>query len=281
MYRLTLLLALLASVPPCAAQTDSTWINEIRGTLSFSQVGFRKWHDGGVNSLSLGAGISGKATKNSAKTLQEYEARLEFGIVKQDGIELRKSEDLIHLVSSIKFSEISLFGQFRPTITIDFRSQFADGFQYNDKDPTINSVKISGFFSPAISTQSLGLNYPFSNWLEARLGVAAKETIVTIRNLRSRYKVNPDQTFRWQIGSSGLVKLERMIFSNVHIKSTLTLFFAFNQYSPDFIWETFINMKVNSWLQVEANYTAYLDRDLSPSIQQKQALAIGVSFRLL
>jgi len=256
-------------------------MHEMRGTVSFAQVGFWRWHDGGVNSLALGTGINAKSTKPSENTQQEYELRIEFGVVKQDGIELRKSEDLIHFRGSLKFSDISLFGQLNPAITVDFRSQFADGFQYNEKNPAEPALHISGFFSPASSTQSIGLNYAVNRWLEARLGIATKQTVVTIRDLRRRYNVSPDQGFRLQAGSSGLVKLERMIFTNVDIKSTLTLFLAFNQQSPDLIWETFITMKVNSWLQVNADYTAYLDRDLSPYIQQKQSLSIGVSFRFL
>ena len=281
MRRCILLLALLVPAIPCAAQSDSTWTTEARGNISFSQVGFRRWHDGGVNSLALGTTISAKATKASVENQQEHEMRLTFGVVKQGDIELRKSDDLIHFRSAFKFSGISIFSRLSPTITVDFRSQFADGYQYNDKNPMKDRMQISGFFSPAISTQSIGLNYPVKPWLDIRLGIAAKETIVTIRNLRSRYKVSPDQVLRWQAGSAGLINFERTIFTNVHLKSTLTLFLAFNQQSPDSIWETFLTMKVNSWLQVNAEYTAHLDRDLSPYIQQKQSLAVGVSFRLL
>ena len=281
MYRLTLFLTFLVSAAPCFAQSDSTWTTEARGTVSFSQVGFYRWHDGGVSSLALGTGISAKATKTSSKSQQEHEMRLAYGIVKQEGVEIRKSDDLIHARNAFKFSGISLFGQLSPTITLDFRSQFADGFQYNDKDPAKDKVQISGFFSPAIATQSIGLNYPVKRWLDVRLGIAAKETIVAIRDLRSRYKVPLDQAFRWQVGSAGLVNFENTIFPNVHLKSTLTLFLAFNQQSPDSTWETFLTMKVNAWLQVNAEYTAYLDRDLSPYVQQKQSLAVGISFRLL
>lgn len=281
MFRLTLLWVLLVSAFPCLAQSDSTWTGEVQGSVSFTQASFHHWYDGGVSSLALGTGINAKLARTAGENQQEYEIRLEFGVVKQDGIELRKSDDLIHLIGAFKFSGIPISRRLSPAITLDIRSQFANGFQYSSDDPLTNPVQISGFLSPATSTQSLGLDYPAKSWLNLRLGIATKVTTVTIRSLRSRYKVSPDATFRWQMGIAGLFIFDRTIFPNVDLKSTLTLFRAFNQQSPDTIWETLLTMKVNSWLQVNAEYTALFDRDLSPYIQRKQSLAAGISFRIL
>lgn len=281
MHKLTLLFIFLGFSFPCFAQSDSLWTLGVRGTASFSQVGFWHWYEGGISSLALGVGIRAQALRTSDTNQQEHEVRLTFGVVKQDGIGLRKSDDLIHLRNALNFSGISIFGTFNPAIVLDFRTQFADGYQYDEKNLTQDGVRISGFLSPAILTQTVGLNYPASSWLDFGLGVAAKETIVTVRDLRPRYKVSPDQNLRWQVGSSGHIHLERMIFTNVHLKSTLTLFLAFNQQSPDSIWETFLTMKVNSWLQVNAEYTALYDGDLSVYLQRKQSLAIGFLFTLL
>lgn len=263
------------------AQSDSTWSTEVYGTVSVSQVGFWRWYEGGISSLALGTNLSGKATKTSRDVQQEYEARLTFGVVKQDGIELRKSDDLIQLQGAFKFSEISVFGELNPALSVDIRSQFAKGYQYDEKDLTKKGIRISGFLSPAIVTQTIALNYSAKSWLNIRLGMAAKQTIVTIKDLRSRYKVSQDQIIRWQVGSAGHINFERTIFTNVHLKSILTLFLAFNQQSPDSIWETFLTMKVNSWLQVNAEYTALYDRDLATYVQQKQLLTLGVSFKVL
>jgi len=264
-----------------AAQSDSTWTVEAYGAVSFSQVGFWRWHEGGISSLSLGSGFTVKAAKVSKQNQQEYEARLSFGVVKQDGIALRKSDDLIHLRSALNFSGVSIFGELNPALAVDFRSQFAKGYRYNEQDLTSEGERISGFLSPGILTQTIALNYPVESWLAIWLGVAAKQTIVSIQDLRSRYNVPTDQFLRWQIGSAGHINFERTIFTNVHLRSVLTLFLAFNQQSPDSTWETFLTMKVNSWLQVNAEYTALFDRDLSSSVQQKQLFTLGISFRVL
>ncbi len=282
MHKLILFLILVGLAVPCSAQSDSTWATEAHGTVSFNQVGFQRWHDGGINSLALGSGVRFQAAKTSTLNEQEYEVRLAFGVVKQGGVELRKSDDVIHLRGALTFPAIPVFGQLSPALTMDFRSQFASGFQYNDGDSTAEQLQISAFLSPAIFTQSVGLDYPIQSWLDVRIGIANKETIVTMRELRGRYKVAPDKILRWQFGSSGRVHFERTIFTNVHLKSTLTLFLAFNQQSPpDTIWETLVTMDVNSWLRVNAEYTARYDQDLSSYIQQKQSLAVGVSFKLL
>jgi len=280
-YKLTLLFVVLGFAFPCYGQQDSSWTLGVQGTTSFSQVGFWRWYEGGISSLSLGVGISAQALKKSGANQQDHAIRLAFGVVRQDGIGVRKSDDLIHLRNALDFSGISIFGALNPAIVFDFRTQFADGYQYDEKDPTQDGVRISGFLSPAIWTQTVGLHYHLNTWLDFGLGIAAKETIVTVRNLRPRYKVDPDQILRWQVGSSGYIHFDRMIFTNVHLKSTLTLFLAFNQQSPDSIWETFLTMKVNSWLQVNAEYTALYDRDLSMYVQRKQSMAIGFLFNFL
>ncbi len=278
---LTLIIICLASVVNTVAQSNSTWSAEAYGKVSFSQVGFWRWYEGGISSLALGSSFNVKASKISGQNQQEYEARLAFGVVKQDAIELRKSDDLILLQGAFNFSNISIFGELNPALAVDFRSQFAKGYQYNETDLTIEGERISGFLSPGILTQTIALNYPVRDWLNIRLGIAAKQTIVTIQELRSRYKVSTDHPLRWQVGSAGYINFERAIFTNVHLRSILTLFLAFNQQSPDSTWETFLTMKVNSWLQVNAEYTALYDRDLAPYVQQKQLFTLGVLFRVL
>lgn len=281
MLRLSTCLILLGVALPCSAQSDSTWVTQARGVISFSQVGFQRWHDGGISSFTLGAGIRAQAEKSVGENHQSHELRLTFGVVKQGTLDLRKSDDLIHLRSAFTFHGVPVLGRLSPAVTMDARSQFADGFEYNKEDADLAAEWISGFLSPATLTQSLGLDYAANHWLNLRLGIAAKETIVIHRSLRSRYNLSQEKALRWQMGISGLFIFERTLFANVDVTSTLTLFLAFNQPSPDTIWETLLSMKVNSWLQVNMEYTALYDRDLSPYIQQKQSLAVGVSFKLL
>ena len=281
MNRLLLFLILSGATLPCFAQSDSTWVTEVQGTISFTQIGFQRWHDGGVSSYALDTGIHAQAKGNVGWSRREHEMRLAFGVVKQGDVALRKSEDLIHIRTAFSFSEVPIFGRLSPVIDLDLRTQFARGYQYTEKDPVLGFPQISGFLSPAIFTQSLGLDYPAQPWLNLRLGVAVKETIVTIRSLRNRYKVPLDRAFRWQRGISGYFSFERTIFPNVDMQSNLTLFLAFDQQSPDTMWETLLTMKVNTWLQVNAEYTLLYDRDLSPHIQQKQSLSVGVSFKIL
>lgn len=279
--RLLLCLILIGVTLPCFAQSDSIWVTEAQGTISFTQVGFQRWHDGGISSYALGTGIRTKTEGNVGGSRQGYEVRLLFGVVKQGDVALRKSDDLIHIRTAFSFPGMPIFGRLSPVVDLDLRSQFANGYQYTEMDSILGTPQISGFLSPAIFTQSLGLDYPVQPWLNLRLGVAAKETIVTIRSLRSRYKVPLDTAFRWQMGIAGLFSFERTILPNVDLQSSLTLFLAFNQQSPDSIWETLLTMKVNTWLQINTEYTALYDRDLSPYIQQKQSLSVGVSFKIL
>ena len=271
---------------PATAQEeppDSTWQTEATAKLSVTQAGFFRWHDGGVSALAISTGINATSERVTRSFEQSHELRLAYGLVKQNGVTLRKAEDVMHVRSSFALREIPSLGAFDPVLTLDFRSQFTDGFKYDPPDESDGSEpRISSFLSPAIFTQSAGLNIAPWSWINIRFGVAAKETLVKIRSLRSRYNVRSDALVRWEAGLNVLFLVDQEIFNNVHLKHSLSLFAAFNQSSlPDLISETLVTMTVNRWLQVNLEYTALLDRDVSKSLQMKEVVSLGFALNLL
>ena len=279
----SLFLVSLGLVHPTVAQTDSTWHADATGKMAFTQAGFYRWHDGGTSSLALSAGLTAEFTRSGINVKQSHAFRLAYGVVKQNASSLRKAEDLLHIRSAFTLLAGSFDGRFQPAVTVDFRSQFADGFAYNAPRPEgTPAPRISAFLSPATLTQSLGLNYEAVPWAQLRSGLAAKETIVAERKLRPRYKVQENQSVRWEAGLSGLILIDTGLFTNVHMKHSLQVFASFNQVgAPDLLSETLITMKVNRWLQVNAEYTAQLDRDVSRSVQMKELISLAFAVSLL
>ena len=272
---LALPLSVLGQVP------DSTWQTEASGRISFSQVGFYRWHDGGISSLALSTGVGAEASRRSRSVKQSHAMRLAYGIVKQNDLELRKAEDLIHLRTTIEFLSGSFAGSFHPVLTVDIRSQFARGFKYDAKDEKPPTV-ISDFLSPATLLQSLGAYHEPAPWITLHAGLASKQTVVLNENLRDRYKVKQSSLLRAEVGMSGLIWIDAEPFTNVHLAHSLSLFAAFKAADkPDFVSETLITMRVNKWLQINAEYTAQLDRDVSRAVQMKEIVSLGLTFNLL
>jgi len=284
-----LVLAAVLGASPLMAQApspDSTaWATEVIGQLAASQAGFQNWQEGGVNTLALSSGLKGKATKTSHRWEQTHEMRLSFGVVKQDTLDVRKAEDLIQLRATLKHQGEGFFGKFQPTISASLRTQFADGFNY-DKDPLglglPPPVKVSAFFSPATFTQSLGLTYHPVAWFKQRIGFGAKETVVTIERFRPLYGVDPEDAVRFEAGLESFTEVDKEVFKNVRYQSKLGLFASFNRPDmPDALWENLINMKVNSWLNVNFEFVTIFDEDISDALQVKEVLSVGISFTLL
>ncbi len=274
------------------ADTTQSWQTRLVANLSATQAGFNNWQGGGVNSLALSTGLNGEAARTAGGWAQKYTLRMAIGVVKQDTLDFRKAEDVIRLASNLQYQgEDGFFSHFSPTLAMSIRTQFTEGFNF-DKDPIFEKeqvgvprtppVKVSDFFSPAILQQSLGMTYNPNKWFTQRFGVAAKETVVLIERLRVLYGVDPADAVRFELGVEAVTDFDKEVFKNVRYTSTLGLFTSFNKpETPDLLWENLINMKVNSWLQVNFEFVALLDKDLSDRFQIKEVLSVGIAYVLL
>lgn len=281
----------IVGAPVLAQHTapDSTdtaaWRPSLIAIVAGSQVGFQNWAEGGVNTLGLNLGLDGKLEKTTARWTQTHEVRLGYGFVKQDTLDVRKAEDIIRIASAFEFTGGVFFGELNPTFAFQFRSQFSPGYNYKKNplnDGRTPPVRVSDLMSPGTFQQSIGLTYTPNNWLKQRIGVGAKETVVLIEKLRVLYGVDPDKQARYEVGLESYSEFDREIASNVHYKSTLGLFAAFNQLeSPDLLWENFVIMKVNSWLSVNFEWVVFYDTDVSSKTQFKEIFSVGVSYILL
>jgi hypothetical protein len=250
------------------------WYNALALRIAGSQAGFRNWQGGGVNSLSMSGGVDGSAAMKSTKVKQTYEAKLGIGGVSQDNNQLRKSEDVI-LVSTVYqyLAPQGFFKLWQPTIAASILTQFIAGYDYK----TEGEPKVSDFFSPAYVTQSIGLTREIRPWLSQRFGVAGKETIVNIADLRTLYGNTADQTVRAEGGLESWTDFEKAVVENVFIKSSLGIFGAFSDIgSPDINWSNLVTMKVNNWLNVNFELVTVYDRDVTSDLQVREVLSVGV-----
>jgi hypothetical protein len=273
-----------------------TWMYDASARLNFSQAAYKDWEEGaGNNSLALAAGLGGEAARRGERWIQAHELRLSFGLINQEGQELRKAEDEILWNSSVRYEGDDFFRLFNPTIAADLRTQFAKGFDYtsnpfsgevSEDDPRSRleePVQTSAFFAPAFITQSLGLTYePFPDFT-MRLGGAAKQTVVVEEDFRVLYGVDEADAVRFEAGAEFASEFDRRLTENIRYRSQLNVFFSFNQTEdpPDARWDNTINLKVNDWLSTDLQFVALFDRDITNAIQLKETISVGVSFTLI
>lgn len=283
-------LFLLAFVPKVFGQEaspDSTrqpWRKQATVALNGAQTAFHNWAQGGLNALALSGTFQTRWEREDGLWAQTHEGRLGFGIVKQDTLELRKSDDQIRLDTQLRYRGQNFFAVFQPTIALTFRSQFAAGFNYERnpfRDGRRPPVKVSDFFSPATFQQSVGLSYRKGNAFRQRVGLAGQQVVVAIPKLRTLYNVDADKVARIEAGLESRTEVNTPIAENVRYRSELGFFLAFNRDVPDFTWDHNVEMRVNSWLTTNLQVQMVYDRSVSTAVQLKEVLSLGVRFRLI
>lgn len=278
-------MALSQDSVPDSALAAPAWETDLIGKIAATQAGYSNWAKGGVNTIAFTTALGGSFSRTSPGWHQAHEFRLAYGLVKQDTVEFRKADDEIILSSSVQYRGGGFFRIFNPTIAQQTRTQFAPGFNFK-KNPFNDGleppVKVSDLFSPVVFTQSLGLTYDPADWFTQRVGIASKQTVVLIPRFRSLYGVPEHGPGLVEVGVESRTQLEREIFENVHLKSSLGLFAAFNNPDmPDLMWENLIAMKVNSWLSVNLQVDALYDRDISEVLQMKEVFTLGISYAFI
>ncbi|MEM8485727.1 MAG: DUF3078 domain-containing protein [Bacteroidota bacterium] len=261
-----------------AAPDSTDWQKSIVANLAGSQASYDNWAEGGINSLAFTASLNGDFSRDYESWKQKHEMRFALGSLKQDSLDFRKADDLIQFVSNFLYQNEDTFAKWHPTASLELRTQFANGFDYSGDEP----VKVSAFFAPATFAQTLGFTYQPQDWFTWLIGFGAKETIVGLEELRPLYGNDLDQTVRFETGLSTKGTYDRDIFENVHLKSSLGIFAAFDQFGdPDVRWENLVTMSVNSWLTVNFEFVTFYDLDISDQLQLKQVLSTGISVGLL
>lgn len=301
-FRLTTLLLLscviAAVASPAWAQDDEEplteaegWRTNLIGQLAFNQAAYSNWQEGGLDALAFTASTTGQFARLLGAFKQTHDARLAFGVVKQDTLQLRKAVDVIRYAFQLQYTGT---GDFQPTFATDIRTQFTAGFDYDpdpETYPTLTDrivpgerLKVADFFAPAIWTQSLGITYDPDQWYKARLGFATKETFVLIDRLREVYGNAPDEAVRLQAGLDFLAEVQKELFPNVYLTSRLSLFQAFNQLNeaaPDAVFENILQLKVNDWLNTNIEFVALYDKETIDEVQLKEVLSIGIAIAFL
>jgi len=261
------------------------WQKSLVTKLAGSQATFQNWAEGGINTLALSSGVDGRWQKNYGRWNRRYDLRLAFGAVKQDTLDFRKAEDIIRLQATYKHTGSGSLSAFTPTAAFNARSQFAPGYNFDKNQFKVKRPlpqKVSDFMSPGVFTQALGMTYQYRPWLSQRVGLGGKQTVVLIERLRELYNMDIDEKVRVEFGLEAYTELEKELAENIHLKSTLGLFAAFNQPEhPDLLWENMLTMKVNSWLQFNVEWAVLRDKDVSDRFQFKEVFTVGIVYAIL
>lgn len=285
---------------------DSTtyWTKTNKVGFDISQVSFVNWNAGGNNSVS--GLLKGQAVRKYERKNFTWnnEMILRYGINKQEGQELRKTDDQIQVNSTAGFrtdttSNWYYGGKFT------FNTQFANGYNYPNTDDAI-----SRFFAPAYVFLGIGTEYvrkdiKFNLYLspltqkttlvldqtladQGAFGVtAAIYDPVTLELLRRGRKT------RTEVGALVTSQWEKEVYKNINLENRLSLYSDYinNFGNIDVDWQLQLDMTVNQYVKANINTHLLYDDDIKakeeingeqvtvgPKVQLKQILGVGISY---
>lgn len=139
--------------------TTGAWKSGAQFNFNFQNVSLSNWNGGGESTLAINSVVSLYANKSTKTHFWNSSLELGYGVNRQGGRDnpFIKSDDNIILLSSYGRKIDPLWSI---AAGLDFRSQFAPGYNYTDTDSgPEKGPKISNFMAPGYLLTTIGMTY--------------------------------------------------------------------------------------------------------------------------
>lgn len=261
------------------------WTKGMLTEVGFSQVSLTNWAAGGSGSVALNSYVNAHANYAKGDMFWDNRGQLSYGFVQSFEDGYRKSDDKIVIDSKWGYKAIN---KFYFSANFNFRSQFSPGFEYSgDK-----SKMVSKMFAPAYLTLGLGIDFKPGNGKEFSLNFApltGNLVIVTDSLLRAKYGNKPDEVGRLALGAQLKATLNKDLFKNLKVNTTLALFSDYLN-KPQNIqvnWDLQLTYKLNKYLQTGLRTNLIYDDNVlitdknghaAPRVQFKEVFSVNFAY---
>lgn len=281
-----------SSLKKAKTDTVKSWKKGALFNLGFSQTTLSNWAAGGNSSVSGNGVANFHLDYLNTKESWENTLNLGYGLQKQDEADLQKTDDNIELTS--KYGRKASNNWYYAGL-LNFRTQFANGYNYPN-----DSIEISSFLAPGYMLGALGMNYKHKDDFGVFVSpITSKTTFVMNDELSAigAFGVDIDKKIRREIGGYLRGNFQKEIMKNVKLTTSLGLFSNYLE-SPENIdinWDLLILMKVNKYITTTISTNLIYDHDITitqdtngdgineisgPRTQFKEILSLGFSYKL-
>lgn len=283
--------------------TISHWEKKNTVGLDISQIAFVNWNAGGVNSVSglLKGNFIRKYQKGNLKWVNEMIIR--YGVNKQDGVELRKTDDAFQFNSTLGYRKDTITNWYS-SAKFNFNTQFTNGYAYPNTTKAISKP-----FAPAYIF--LGVGSEYSN-KEKKLNVyisplTMKTTLVLDQTLANQgafgvnkavYDVDGNllrkgELYRMELGFLVTNYYKKEIYKNIIWENRLSLYSDYINHfgNIDVDWQMQFELVVNEYVRANIGAHFIYDDDIKakeerngeqvtvgPKLQLKQMLGVGLVY---
>ncbi|PZO31185.1 MAG: hypothetical protein DCF13_00970 [Flavobacteriaceae bacterium] len=283
--------------------TISHWEKKNTVGLDITQIAFVNWNAGGNSSISglLKGNFLRKYQKGNLKWVNEMIIR--YGVNKQDGVELRKTDDVFQVNSTLGYRKDTISNWYS-SAKFNFNTQFTNGYAYPNTTKAISKP-----FAPAYIFLGVGSEYVNKpKKLNVYISpITMKTTLVLDQTLANQgafgvnkavFDINGNlikegELYRMELGFLVTNFYKKEIYKNIIWENRLSLYSDYiNRFGNiDVDWQMQLELVVNEY--VKANIGAHFIYDddikakeerngeqvtLGPKLQLKQLLGVGLVY---
>lgn len=276
-----------------------------KNTIGFdlNEIALANWSAGGQSSVS--GLFKGNFTRIRTLETSEWinELIVKYGINKQDGLSLRKSDDELRFNSTFGYRKDNSSNWYH-TVKLNFNTQFTNGYKYPNR-----TNPISKLFSPAYTFLGVGADYlDKKNKFDLFISpLTMKNTLVlnqTLANkgsfgvVKATYDVDGNiltegENSKTEIGFLVTNYYKKEIFKNITLENRLSLYsdYIHNFGNIDMDWKLNFDLKVNQYVIANIGTQLVYDDDIKTSeeidgkqvprgakLQLKQTLGVGLVY---
>ncbi len=249
---------------------EGKWSPEAVVGVNLSQVALSNWATGGENKLAWNFVFNGKLNYQKGKLSFSNLLKINYGRSKEgDGVNKTIQNDLLYN-NNLTFKSGWLFDYYAGANLITY---IGDGFNYGSAIP----VKVSETLNPADITESAGLTYSKNDIFKTQLGLGFHQVFS-----KAIDTANSETEVTTETGIESITNLKLKLSEKINWTSYLRLFSGFDRLQTwDVRWDNTITASLNSWLNINLTFLVVYDKTQSLKTQAKEALNIGVSYKLL
>lgn len=309
----TVLLIFLCFIPICSfsqieintklPDTVSHWERKNNVGLYLTEIAFVNWSAGGTSSIS--GIVKGNFTRNFTEKNYNWtnELIVRYGMNKQDGIEIRKTEDALQFNSAFGYRKDTLSNWYH-TAKFNFNTQFTNGYSYPNK-----VIAISKPLAPAYVFLGAGAGYANKEKTQTLYlsPITFKATMVLDQGLanlgafgvnKAIYDLNGNlirkgKKSKNEFGFLTTSYFKKEIFKNINLENRLSLYsdYVNNFGNIDVNCDLQLDLMVNQHVRANIGTQVVYDDDIAtkkevdggqvdagPKVQLKQLLGVGLVY---
>jgi len=268
------------------------WKTKTSIGINVNQAQFsNNWKGGGTNSVAVGGLVNWKAEYNKNSYSYVSELILQYGKIKNKDQLQKKTNDRIFWDNKVSFQLSKSWFFFG---SLNFESQFDNGYSYSMVNGQETATLISKFMGPGYITESIGFEYKPVKYFSTRIGTGtARQTFVldpklfddpdpTKQPKTSVFGVEYGKKIRNELAFQIVSAFDKDIFPNTNLKARYQMFIPYQDFKAskiDHRLDVAITAKINRFMNTSLTGVALFDDDTGTNkIQANQTLALGFAF---